>query len=147
MSSVPEVLTALASLGVSTLPSTVQVINGDSGSVTTTRGRMLLVGDEEFEIEEEFDSLGGVTTTEHYAVPCAVISDVPTTDQSVADAQAWADYEAMKAAVISDPSLGLSASFSLQAAIVGRQRFRRLADPEGKHTLVRFFVDVFATSN
>lgn len=146
MSTVPEVLTALASLGVSTLPNS-QVINGDQASVGVTRGRMLLIGDEEFEIEEEFDSLGGVTTTEHYAVPCAVISDVPGADQTVADVQAWADYEAMKAAVIGNPSLGLSGSFSLRAAVVGMQRFRRLSDSEGRHSLVRFFVDVFAASN
>jgi hypothetical protein len=146
VTTVPEVLTALASLGVTTLPGS-QVINGDLTSVTNVKGRLLLIGDQDFDVAREFDSLAGVTTTEHYVVPCGAVADLPTPDQSVADAQAWADYEAMEVAIANNPSLGLSGSFSLQAAIVGTQTFRRLANSDGRQSLVRFGVDVFATSN
>lgn len=108
---------------------------------------MLLVGDEDFEILREPDSLAGITATEEYVVPCAVLIDVPGSDQSVADTQAWTDYEAMEAAIIANPHLGLSAGFSLQATIVATQNFRRLADQNGRHTLVRFGVHIFATTN
>lgn len=146
MSSVPEVLAAVATLGTATLPNS-QTINGDLASVTTTRGRLFLVADEDFEVERQFDSLGGVTTTERYVVPCSAVSDVPGSDQSVADAQAWADYEAMEVAVAANPTLGLHAQFSLQAVIVGTQTFRRAASENGRHSLVRFGIEVFATSN
>lgn len=108
---------------------------------------MLLVGDEDFEILREPDSLAGTTATEEYVVPCAVLIDVPGSDQSVADTQAWADYEAMEAAIISNSHLGLSAVFCLHATIGAPQTPRRLADQNGRHTLVRFGVHVFATSN
>ena len=146
MSTVPEVLAALATLGGATLPNS-QIIDGTLSSVTQTTGRLFLVGDQEFEIQRDFDSLGGVTTTERYVVPCAVVADVQTPDQSVADAQAWADYEALEIAVAATPQLGLAGSFSLQAAIVGTQSFRRLADENGRHSLVRFGVDVYCAND
>lgn len=146
MSTVPEVLAALATLGAATLPNS-QTINGDLASVTTTRGQLFLVADEDFEVERQFDSLAGVTTTERYVVPCSVVADVPGSDQSVADAQAWADYEALEVAVAANPTLGLHALFSLQATIVGTQTFRRAADSDGRHSLVRFGVEVFAAND
>ena len=153
MSSVPEVLAALATLGRATLPNN-QVIDGTLEGVTVTGGRLLLIGavfsgraEDDFEIERERDSLAGVTATEEYVVPCGVVSDVPGADQSVADAQAWADYEAMEAAIIANPHLGLSASFSLHATILATQAFRRRADQNGRHALVRFGVHIFATTN
>ena len=76
MSSVPEVLAALKTLVQTALPNS-QVIEG-LGSVTTTTGRLVLIGDEEFEVEREPDSLGGTTATEEYTVPCATAADVPT---------------------------------------------------------------------
>ena len=147
MSTVPEVLAALAAMGAATLPTGAQVIAGDLGSVTTTRGRLFLVGDQEFEILWEFDSLGGVTVTEHFVVPCAVVADVQTPEQAIADAQAWADFEALHTAIEADPTLGLSGTFSLNAAVVGPGTFRRLGDSEGRHSLVRFGVDVFAAND
>jgi hypothetical protein len=146
MSTVPEVLAALAVLGQATLPGH-QVINGTLGSVTVTDGPLLLIGDEDFEIKREPDSLAGVTATEEYVVPCSVVADVPGADQSVADAQAYADSEAMEAAIFGNPHLGLSAGFSLHATIVATQTFRRLADQNGRHALVRFGVHIFATTN
>jgi hypothetical protein len=145
MSSVPEVLAAIAALGTATLPNS-QVINGSLTSVTGTQGRLFLIGDEEFEVQREPDSLGGTTATESYTVPCAIAADIQTPDQYVADAQAWADYEAVEAAIRAAPQLGLAASFSLNASVTV-PRFRRLADENGRHALVRFGVEVFAASN
>jgi hypothetical protein len=106
-----------------------------------------MIGDEDFDITSEFDSLGGVTVTEDYTVPCATLADVQTPDQSVADAQAWADFEAMQIAITADPSLGLSASLSLQATIVGIKTSRRRATSDGRSSMVRFSVHIFAANN
>jgi hypothetical protein len=146
VSTVPEVLAAIAVLGAATLP-TYQVVNGPYGSVTVTKGQVFWVADEDFEIQREPDSLAGVTATEEYVVPCGVDASVPTPDQSVADAQAWAAYEALEAAIIANPHLGLSAAFSLHATIIGTQTFRRLPDQNGRYALVRFGLHVFATTN
>ena len=147
MSSVPEVLAALVSLARAALPNS-QVIEGPvTGLSGPTSGRMLLVGDEEFDVQRELVALAGSSATEEYVVPCAAVADVLNTpDQYVADAQAWADYEAIEAAVAADPVLGLSASFSLNASITG-PRFRRMGDETGRHALVRFGVHVYAANN
>jgi hypothetical protein len=116
-------------------------------SVGGTKGPLLLIGDEDFEIEREPDSLAGVTATEDYVVPCRVVADVPGADQSIADAQAYADYEAMESAIFGNPHLGLSAGFSLHATIIATQTFRRFADQNGRHAAVRFGVHIFATTN
>ena len=146
MSTVPAVLAALATLGVATLTSS-QVINGPAGSVTTTTGRLLLIGDQDFDVEDEFDSVAEVSTTEHYVVPCAIAADLSTPDQSVADAQAWADFAVFRLMVAADPTLGLSGSYSLHAAVVGVKTFRRAATSEGRSSLIRFGIDVFAAQS
>lgn len=147
MSSVPEVLAALGVLARATLPNA-QVIDGSITGVSgPTSSRMLLIGDEEFNVQRELVSLAGSSATEEYVVPCAAVADVLNTpDQYVADAQAWADYEAIEAALAGDPVLGLSASFSLNASIV-EPRFRRAGDENGRHALVRFGVHVYAANN
>ena len=114
--------------------------------VTITQSRLLLIGDDEFEVEREPDSAGGNTATERYVVPCSISADVPTPDQSIADAQAWADLEALDAALIANSALGLSGSFSLNAMLVA-PRFRRMGDADGRHALVRFGVDIYAANN
>ena len=146
MSTVPVVLAALTTLGTATLTNA-QVINGPAGSVTTTTGRLLLIGDQDFDIEDEFDSVAEVSTTEHYVVPCGVAADLATPDQSLADAQVHADFATFRAALAADPSLGLSGSYSLRVAIVGVRTFRRAATSEGRSSLIRFGIDVFAAQS
>ena len=143
MSSVPEVLAALSTLGRTALPNS-QVVDGTLPPGTT--GRLLLIGDEDFDVEREPDSAGGTTATERYIVPCAIAADLQTPEQSIADAQAWADFEVIENALEATPDLGLSPALSLSAMVVNVV-FRRLADADGRHALVRFGVDIYAANN
>jgi len=149
MSSVPAVLAALAALGATTLPDS-QIINGSRQSVTISRGRMLLVGDDEVLITRDFDSLGGPgTSSEQYVVPLAAFAGFSGADQTVADAAAFADYEAMVQAILdhpSGPTLGIVAAgvSALSVQPTGEHRFQRLADEDGRQAVVRFDVHVYA---
>ena len=146
MSSVPVVLAALAELARATLPQS-QVINGGESSVETTTGRLLLIGDDEIVIERQFDSMSTASTSEEYVVPLRAAVDLATRKQTDADAQAFADYEALVQAILdhpSGPSLGLEASGVLSVLPVGSHRFGRTADPDGRQSTVRFTVRVYA---
>lgn len=149
MSSAPAVLVALTTLGVAALPNS-QVINGPAGSVAISRPRLLLVGpdsDEEIFIDEQFDSLAGLTTSEQYVVPLTVVADYSGTDQASVDAAAFADCDAMLQAVANHPSgptLGLEASGVISVLPIGERRFQRMANESGRHAAVRFGVQVYA---
>jgi hypothetical protein len=146
MSSVPAVLAALTTIGRNALPDS-QVINGGLSSETVTLGRALLIGDEEILIQRDFDSMSDVTTSEQYMVPLATIADFPGSDQLLADAAAFADYEAIVQAILDHPSghtLGLSASGVISALPLGEHRFLRASDRTGVHAMVRFGVQVYA---
>lgn len=150
MSSVPAVLAGLAALGVATLLDS-QTINGDIRSVPGSRERLFLVGDEEVLITRDFDSLGGPggTSREQYFVPLATFSSLSGTDQTAADAIAFADYEAMVQAILdhpSGPTLGIVAAGVSMVSVqpTGEHRFQRLAEENGRQALVRFGVQVYA---
>jgi hypothetical protein len=149
VSSVPAVLAALASLGVATLPNT-QTINGGSGSVVISRERLFLVADEEILIQRDFDSLAGpATSSEQYFVPLAMAADLSGADQLAADSAAFADYEAMVQAILDHPlgpTIGIVDASVLAISVqpTGEHRFVRLADENGRHSLVRWGVQVYA---
>jgi len=150
MSSVPAVLAALASLGAATLPNT-QTINGDIRSVAGSGERLFVIADEEVLITRDFDSLGGVggTSSETYFVPLANAADLSGADQTAADNLAFTDYEAMVQAILdhpSGPTLGIAAAGVSMVSVqpTGEHRFQRLADENGRHSLVRWGVQVYA---
>ena len=149
MSSVPAVLAALTALGSATLPDR-QVINGGTDAEPITRERFLLVGDEEFDIEEDFDSMSTETSSEQYVVPCTAGADLSGTDPMQATAAAFADYRTFRQAVLQHPSghtLGLEADGVISVLPVGTRRFVRRSDQNGKHAVVRFGFRVYAQTS
>lgn len=152
MSTVPAVLAALTSLARAALPNT-QVINGPAGSVARTKDRVLLVGpdsDEEILIDEQFDSMSNETTSEAYVVPMTVVADYSGIDQTISDSAAFADCAAMLQAIgahPSGPTLGLEASGVISVLPIGERRFQRVANESGRHSVVRFGVQVYAQNS
>lgn len=143
-STIPAVLAALVTLGQATLPDW-QVINGPLGSVTTTGGRLLMVGEGDVTGRRDLDSMSLGTTSEQYVVSMVANVDLPGTDQTAADSAAMAAYTALEAAVRlfpGGPTLGLSVV--LQALPTGDFSLTRIADENGRHAAVRFTILVYA---
>lgn len=145
MTTLPVVLTALTELAKATLGADWQVINGPVRSITVTKERMLLIGDEPVSGRRDLDSMSLLTTAEQYTVPLVANVDLPGTDQGAADAAALAAYEAIEAAVRTHPdgpNLGLGDS--IQALPTGEFSLQRQADDDGRHAAVRFSIFIFA---
>ncbi len=142
--SIPTVLAALVTLGQATLTGW-QVINGPLGSVTTTTGRLLVVGEGDVTGRRDLDGMSLDTTLEAYVLSLVANVDLPGTDQQAADTLALAAYAAMETAVRGypgGPTLGLPGV--VQALPTGDFALMRKADENGRHAAVRFTVAVLA---
>jgi hypothetical protein len=146
VSSIPAVLAALKTLGEATLAGW-QGINGPLGSVTTTTGNLIVVGDDDVVGDRQLDTMGVGTASETYSVPIVVNVDVPAaTDQQVADTLALNAYDSLERAIrehASGPNLGLPA-WVRSALPTGEFRLMRRSDENGRHAAVRFYVNVYA---
>jgi hypothetical protein len=150
MTSIPIVLAALETLGgtVLTAPDT-QIINGSFSSVTTTTGRVFVIGgDPELPIigTRVLDSMSGRTTREDYVVPLVTSASLPGTDQTLADLQAISDYQAIELAVreYAGGALGLGAQGVMNVLPTGEFSLSRFATENGRSSAVRFSVRVQA---
>jgi hypothetical protein len=139
MTTIPTVKAALVALARTALP-TSQAIYGPVTGVTTTGPRLVAVG--QVTGTRELDALTLTTTLERYVITVAVSVDLPGTDQQTAEEMALADYAALEAAIRADITLGLPGT--VQVIPTGTFDLLEQADPDGRHAVVLFSVNVTA---
>lgn len=148
MSSIPAVIAALVTLAEATLdPEVWLVIDGPANSVTTTRDRVLAVGDEEISSPTSPDSYAAASMSERYTVPLVVSVSLSGPDTlPTARVEAIAAYEAVCAAVLDvlDRDLGLGVQGVVDVVPATERRVQQFATAEGRSVAVRFGVQVYA---
>ena len=136
MTSPSTVKAALVAAWATALPGS-QVIYGTGTAVTTTKARILIVGNAVG--TRTLTSLDGTSSMKQYAVNCLVSVALSGTDMQAAEDMAFADYEAACDAVTAlSPDLGLGGGISIAAQDAFEQS--SIADQNGRAAQVSFSV-------
>lgn len=119
-----------------------QVVTGPV-SLTTVRGRVLVVGDADITpLTLDVTSLDLSSGTKTFPLTIRASVSVPGTDLSIAQNQAEADFATVVAAIQADPSLGLE---NLSATVIGSADLEKTAVAQGRMAAFRFSVEIFTT--
>jgi hypothetical protein len=145
MSSVDAAVTALISVFTTAAPNA-QIIDGPIEGVTIVTDEVVVVGDGDIEGTAEFDSMSSTTTTEEYVVPVAASVSIPGYNMQTARNAAIVLYETLKAAVITDPTLGAVLGSTFHGFPTGEWRVQQLPTENGRNVAVRFNIQIMATN-
>jgi hypothetical protein len=146
VSTVPAVLVALKALGEATLDTDEwQFVDGPLGTVTASKSRVLLIGDDEIVSDLTYNDLASLGMDDQYRVPLLISVGLSGPDSLIMcrDA-ALAAFDELRDAVQGLFNLGLHAQGVHKAVVTGERRIRQLTGPEGRTCEVRFYVEVFA---
>lgn len=116
-----------------------QVIYGPRTAVSVTKANILTIG--RVRGTTEFTNMGMTTSEERYTVALEAMSSVPGSEQRRADEAALATYAAARALVD-----GHHFGDTISANCTGEFELDEEAAETGRHAIVRFAVEVYATT-